>query len=198
MTVRLTCFATIATAAFVIASAHPVTAQQTTRQGTWQGVYVGGHLGGAFGKASPASTSGLVAGAHVGVNGQFDKVVVGVEADVSATSNGNTGFGTKFRQGTNGSMRARVGYSLDRVMVYGTGGVAVSNYEYKSPAGSTSRTRPGTVVGAGAELMLTENVSLRGELLHYNFSKSSFGNVGGPTNVSPTNNVVRGGMNYRF
>jgi outer membrane immunogenic protein len=198
MNVRLFGFAAIATAAMAVATSDPASAQQTTRQGNWQGVYVGGHLGGAFGKASPASTSGLVAGAHVGVNGQFDKVVVGVEADVSATSNGNTGFGTKFRQGTNGSMRGRVGYSLDRVMVYGTGGVAVSNYEYKSPIGSASKTRPGTVIGAGAELMLTENVSVRGELLHYNFSKSSFGNVGGPTNVSPTNNVVRGGMNYRF
>ena len=198
MIARLTRFTTIATAAIFVATANPVSAQQTTRAGNWQGVYVGGHLGGAFGKASSASTSGLVAGAQIGVNGQFDKVIVGVEADVSATSNGNTGFGTKFRQGTNGSMRARVGYSLDRVMLYGTGGVAVSNYEYKNPVGSASRTRPGTVIGAGAELMLTENVSVRGELLHYNFSKSSFGSAGGPTNVSPTNNVVRGGMNYRF
>lgn len=184
--------------AVLLAAANPAWAQQTARSGNWQGVYIGGHLGGAFGKASAASTSGFVAGAHIGVNGQFDKVVIGVEADVSATSNGNAGFGAKFRQGTNGSMRARVGYSLERVMIYGTGGVAVSNYEYKNPVGSASRTRPGTVIGAGAELMLTENVSVRGEILHYNFSRSSFGNVGGPTNVSPTNNVVRGGLNYRF
>ncbi len=198
MLVRLTGLAAIAATAIVTATPNTAWAQQTARSGNWQGVYIGGHLGGAFGKASRASTSGFVAGAHVGVNGQFDKVVVGVEADVSATSNGNTGFGTKFRQGTNGSMRGRVGYSLDRVMVYGTGGVAVSNYEYKSPVGSASRTRPGTVIGAGAELMLADNVSVRGELLHYNFAKSSFGNIGGPTHVSPTNNVVRGGMNYRF
>ncbi len=188
----------LAIAALFASAAVPASAQQTARSGNWQGVYVGGHLGGAFGTASPANTSGLVAGAQLGVNGQFDKVVAGVEADVSATSNGNTGFGGKFRQGINGSMRGRLGYSLERVMIYGTGGAAVSNYEYKSAIGSASRTRAGTVIGAGAELMLTENVSVRGELLHYNFRKSSYANVGGPSNVSPTNNVVRGGLNYRF
>lgn len=173
-------------------------AQQSSRSGNWQGVYVGGHAGAAIGSASGANTSGFVGGAQIGVNGQFDKVVVGVEADVSATSNGHNGFGAKFRQGTNGSMRGRLGYSLDRVMIYGTGGVAVSNYEYRSPVGKASRMRTGTVIGAGAELMLTENVSVRAELLHYKYSKSSFVNIGGPSNVTPTTNVLRGGMNYRF
>jgi outer membrane immunogenic protein len=173
-------------------------AQTSQRTGNWQGVYIGGHVGGAFGSASGANTSGLVGGAQIGVNGQFDKVVVGVEADVSASSNGNSGFGAKFRQGTNGSMRGRVGYSLDRVMIYGTGGFSVSNYEYRSPVASASRMRMGTVFGAGAELMLTENVSIRGEVLRYNYSKSSFASIGGPANVTPTSNVLRGGMNYRF
>ncbi|MGL4439691.1 MAG: outer membrane protein [Bosea sp. (in: a-proteobacteria)] len=175
-----------------------VQAQQSQRAGNWQGVYVGGHAGASIGSASSANTSGFNAGVQIGVNGQFDKIVAGVEADVSATSNGNTGFGTKFRQGTNGSMRGRVGYSFDRVMVYGTAGVAVSNYEYKSPVASTSRMRTGSVFGAGAELMLTDNVSVRGEVLRYNYANSSFLNVGGSTNVAPTNNVLRDGMNYRF
>jgi outer membrane immunogenic protein len=173
-------------------------AQQTQRAGNWQGVYIGGHVGGAVGSTAKTSTSGFVGGAQIGVNGQFDKVVVGVEADVSATSNGNTGFGTKFRQGTNGSMRGRLGYSLDRVMVYGTGGISVSNYEYRSPVASSSRMRTGSVFGAGAELMLTDNISVRGEILRYNYAKSYLVNAGGPTNVAPVNNVLRGGMNYRF
>lgn len=185
-------------ALFPIAGLTAAQAQQSHRSGNWQGVYIGGHAGGAIGSASGANTSGFVGGVQIGVNGQFDKVVLGVEADVGATSNGNTGFGTKFRQGTNGSMRGRVGYSFDRVMVYGTGGVAVSNYEYKSTSASASRMRTGTVIGAGAELMLTDNVSVRGEILRYNYAKSSFGGIGGPTNVTPTNNVLRGGMNYRF
>jgi outer membrane immunogenic protein len=171
---------------------------QTSRPGNWQGVYIGGHLGGAIGSASGANTSGFTAGAHLGVNGQFDRLIVGVEADVSATSNGNNGFGAKFRQGTNGSMRGRLGYSFDRVMVYGTGGFAVTNYEYRNRIGQISRMRAGTVLGAGAELTLTDNVAVRGEVLHYNYSNISFAGIGGPANVSPTNNVFRGGLNYKF
>jgi outer membrane immunogenic protein len=171
---------------------------QTSRPGNWQGVYIGGHLGGAIGSASGANTSGFTAGAHLGVNGQFDRLIVGVEADVSATSNGNNGFGAKFRQGANGSMRGRLGYSFDRVMVYGTGGFAVTNYEYRNRIGQISRMRAGTVLGAGAELTLTDNVAVRGEVLHYNYSNISFAGIGGPANFSPTNNVFRGGLNYKF
>jgi outer membrane immunogenic protein len=171
---------------------------QTSRPGNWQGVYIGGHLGGAIGSASGTNTSGFTAGAHLGVNGQFDRLIVGVEADVSATSNGHNGFGAKFRQGINGSMRGRLGYSFDRVMVYGTGGFAVTNYEYRNRIGQISRMRAGTVLGAGAELALTDNVAVRGEVLHYNYSKTSFAGIGGPANFSPTNNVFRGGLNYKF
>jgi outer membrane immunogenic protein len=103
-----------------------------------------------------------------------------------------------FRQGTNGSMRGRLGYSFDRVMVYGTGGFAVTNYEYRNRIGQISRMRAGTVLGAGAELMLTDNVAVRGEVLHYKYSKTSFAGIGGPENFSPTNNVFRGGLNYKF
>ncbi len=171
---------------------------QSAQRSNWQGVYIGGHVGGAVGSMSPATTSGFVAGAHIGVNGQFDRVILGVEADAGATSNGNSGLGSKFRQGNNGSMRGRIGYSFDRVMVFGTGGAAVSNYEYKTTLGSMSRMRLGTVIGGGAELLLTENVAVRGELLHYNFSKSSFANIGGPSSVTPRNNTFRAGMHYKF
>jgi outer membrane immunogenic protein len=144
------------------------------------------------------SAAGCWPSAHIGVNGQFDRVVVGVEADVAATSNGNNGFGQKFRQGTNGSMRGRLGYSFDRMMVYGTGGVAVSNYQFKNAVGKDSSMQTGAVFGAGAEVMLTQNVSVRGELLRYQFSSRSYGSIGGPTSVAPTNNVLRGGMSYKF
>jgi opacity protein-like surface antigen len=88
--------------------------------------------------------------------------------------------------------------AFDRVMVYGTGGFAVTNYEYRNRIGQIARMRAGTVLGAGAELTLTDNVAVRGEVLHYNYSNISFAGIGGPANVSPTNNVFRGGLNYKF
>lgn len=189
---------TIAVVVAAWAFAAPAWAQSSSRQTNWQGVYLGGHLGGSVGSAASTNTNGFMAGAHLGVNGQFDKVVLGVEADAGITTNGHSGIAGKFRQGTNGSMRGRIGYAFDRVMVYGTGGIAVTNQTYKNAAGSVARTRGGTVVGAGAEMMLTEHVAVRGEILRYNYSKSSFGNIGGPTNVRPVSNVFRGGLSYRF
>jgi outer membrane immunogenic protein len=185
--------------AAALAVCTPALAQQpTARSGQWQGVYIGGHVGGAMGRAAPGSTSGMVAGGHIGVNGQFDRVILGIEADAGVTSNGSSGFGAKFRQGNNGSMRGRLGWSFDRVMAYATAGVAVSDYEYRTPVGKASRMRSGTVIGGGAELQLTDNISVRGELLHYNFARTSFAGIGGPSRVQPKNNVLRGGLSYRF
>jgi outer membrane immunogenic protein len=194
MSVRIMIALAVAAGAF----AAPAWAETSSRQTNWQGVYLGGHLGGSVGAAASTNTNGFLAGAHLGVNGQFDKVVLGVEADAGITTNGHTGLAGKFREGTNGSMRGRVGYAFDRVMVFGTGGIAVTNQSYKNAAGSVSRTRGGTVLGAGAELMLTENVAVRGEFMRYNYSKSSFGKIGGPENVRPINNSFRGGLSYKF
>jgi outer membrane immunogenic protein len=185
------------TALIVAAGAAPALAQ-TGRPNNWQGVYVGGTLGGAVGKASPANTSGFTGNAHIGVNGQFDRVILGVEADAGLTSSGHTSFNTKFRQGTNGTMRARAGVAFDRVLVYGTGGVALSNFTYNNNGRKEDVTRAGTVFGAGAEMMLTDNIAARAEFLRYDFNKSNFSSIGGPANVSPSNNVMRGGMSYRF
>jgi outer membrane immunogenic protein len=189
----------IAALASMLALAAPGAAlAQGQSARNWQGVYIGGQLGGAFGSAAGRGTSGYSAGAHVGVNGQFDKVVIGVETDANITSNGQSGFGSRLRQGANGSMRARAGYAFDRAMVYGTAGIAVSNFSLKNAAGSATTTRAGSVFGVGAEAMLTENIAVRGEILRYNYAKSSFSGIGGPSNVQPATNVVRGGLSYHF
>ena len=73
----------------------------------WQGFYAGAHAGGGFGKAGPANTSGMVGGVQAGYNWQADKVVVGVEADVSASGIRNNSFADKTRQKWLGTVRAR-------------------------------------------------------------------------------------------
>jgi outer membrane immunogenic protein len=168
------------------------------RQAKWQGVYIGAHAGGAIGRTAPVNTSGLAAGVQLGVNGQFDRVVAGVEADVGTTTARHTGFGTKFSQGANGTIRGRLGYSFDRVMVYGTLGGAVSNFSASTPVGRASRTRTGTVFGAGAEVMLTDSISARAEYLRYNYGRTRFPTGAGPVSSEPVNNVLRGGVNYHF
>jgi outer membrane immunogenic protein len=161
-------------------------------------VYIGGHVGGTVGQASPGNTSGLVGGVHLGVNGQFDRVVVGVEADVGTTTNNHTGFGVKYRQGANGTLRARAGVAFDRVLVYGTAGLAVSNHEFKNQVGKASRTQSGTAIGVGGEIMLTDTIAARAEYLRKSYSRASYASIGGPARLEPINNVLRGGLSYRF
>ncbi|MGL4729121.1 MAG: outer membrane protein [Bosea sp. (in: a-proteobacteria)] len=171
---------------------------QTSQPSNFQGPYVGAHAGGGWGKAGAASTSGMVGGGHLGANAQFGSVVVGAEADVSASSLGHKGFTDKFNQGTTGTLRGRAGYVFDRVLVSGTAGGAMTSTEWKNPAGKTSKSNTGYVYGAGAEMKVTPNVSLRGELLHYDFGSSTYTSTRGPVQVKPSSNVVRAGVGYHF
>jgi outer membrane immunogenic protein len=171
---------------------------QTAPPSNFQGAYVGVHLGGGWGKAGAASTSGMVGGGHIGANAQFGNVVAGAEADISASSLGHRGFTDKFNQGTTGSLRGRLGYAFDRVLVYGTAGGAMTSTEWKNPVGKTSKSQTGFVYGAGAEVKMTPNVSLRGELLHYDFSREIYLSTLGPVQVKPSTNVLRAGVGYQF
>ncbi len=192
---RITLIAGIASLAIGLA----VTNAQAQSTGNFQGAYVGAHLGGAFGRAQAASTSGIVGGGQIGANAQFqNNMVAGVEADASASSMGNKGFNDKFRQGAVGSLRARGGYAMDRVMVYGTAGFAASTSEWKNTTATTSKTLTGWAYGAGAEVLMTQNVTVRGELIRYDFGRETYQSQIGPVGVKASNNVLRGGVNLKF
>jgi outer membrane immunogenic protein len=119
----------------------------------WTGVYGGFNAGYAFGndtRTSPIAGAGpgfperttgyegFLGGVQLGYNWQWDKIVLGVEADVQGASIGGAaavdtftspGFGTIVGTTTNkmdafGTIRGRVGVAFDRVLVYGTGGYA--------------------------------------------------------------------------
>lgn len=164
----------------------------------FSGTYAGAHVGGGFGRAGSAKSSGLVGGVQAGVNIQSGKVVGGVEADVSLSNQSATNFANRYKQGTGGSLRARAGYVVDRVMLYGTAGGAIASTEWQSPAGKSNKTATGWVYGAGAEVMMTPNITVRGEYLHYDYGRETYTTAIGAGTVKPTNNVLRAGVNYKF
>lgn len=170
----------------------------TGRADDWRGLYGGLHVGGGVGDANSANTSGVLAGAQAGYNFQVDQIVFGGEADITASSVDHKSFLTKYRQKWTASLRGRAGVAVDRVLFYGTLGVGFSGNEYKDAVAKSDSTQAGLVVGAGAEVKMTQNVSLRGEYLHYNFSSATHPSVIGPVSISPTTNVLRGGVNLRF
>ncbi|GGH28550.1 porin [Alsobacter metallidurans] len=166
---------------------------------TWQGLYAGVHAGGGFGKAGPTNTSGLVAGGQVGYNLQMNNFVAGVEADLSASGIRNNSYTDKTRQKWLGSARARVGYAVGNVLPYVTGGVAMATTEIKGIGGKSDGTHAGYAVGAGAEMMMSPNVTVRAEYLHYGLGDATYPSpLLGPVKVENSINVIRAGANYKF
>ena len=132
----------------------------------------------------------------------------GVLGPVSTTFNSNANV--------QGSIRGRVGYALDRVLLYATGGVAFAgvntNLTTNSLLGlggsfdSASNTRVGWTVGGGLEYAVTNNWSIRAEYRYSNFGQATvypvnfaaLGDTGAFINRHFTENRVQVGFSYKF
>lgn len=168
------------------------------------------------------NASGFVGGVQVGYNWQFDnRFVVGAEADfqgstvkgdVSAHADGLSAKAeTKIEWF--GTVRARLGYAAtERLLVYGTGGLAYgkvkSGYSLSdgvdSVGESTSKTKAGWTIGAGAEYAINNNWTLKSEYLYTDLGKRTLINY---TDADLFNynleskvnfHTVRVGLNYKF
>jgi outer membrane immunogenic protein len=168
-------------------------------------------------QAHAPSSSAVIGGLHAGYNWQFSNVVLGVEGDWQWTnakssfcrqtdtgslpcSDDGSGFLTISSETRGiGTVRGRLGYAFDRVLVYGTGGVAFVDMRDNITAdcrvagcgasvitnltsAGFSTVKTGWVAGAGVEWMLSPNWILRSEYLHIDA-----GTVTNTINLAPTN-----------
>ncbi|MGF7160900.1 outer membrane immunogenic protein [Rhodoligotrophos appendicifer] len=208
----------------------------------WTGIYIGGNVGYGwsdhdqnfpgciceppFDKGdytfSP-NGDGFLGGAQIGYNYQFfNNVVIGAEADfqwtdIEGTAKDSDAFGDyryKSELEWFGTIRGRLGYAFDRVLVYGTGGAAYGKtkvsekYEDDFDAGfdygySGSDTKWGWAAGAGLEYAFTDNLTAKVEYLYVDLGKSKYsGFYNGDFNEDPTvkhtAQTVRVGMNFKF
>ena len=106
-----------------------------------------------------------------------------------------------------GTFAGRLGFALDRVLLYGKGGTAFANdkYELNSIAASRSNeTRWGWMVGAGIEYSFTDNWSAKFEYNYLDFGTRGvrFTDTTGTfvldTNIRERIHVAKAGINYRF
>jgi outer membrane immunogenic protein len=172
---------------------------------------------------------GPLAGITLGYNYEFaNRMVLGVEGDYAWSGMKKTGRETtvflggreesesKFKTSSLGTLRARAGYSFGSFMPYVTGGLAVITSSVKGtdtffPAGggapfsdtvSARSTKVGYALGAGAEAMITSNISFKAEYIYAGFGASNynFSGTGGSGTVKLSNSVHVGrvGLNYRF
>ncbi len=195
---------------------------------------------GAVGGAGSQSLDkgGFTAGGELGYNWQVGMFVLGLETDIGGVTGGThnqssglingTGSGPgvispfglsqNYTNGLIGTVRGRLGVAFDRLLVYGTGGLAYTTGHYSFAYADTLG--PGTgfasmgvkigyTVGGGLEYALTNNVRVKGEFLYTQFGKVTttglIVNSSDPTfsNAFTTSARVqeytaRVGLNYRF
>jgi outer membrane immunogenic protein len=206
----------------------------------WSGIYIGANVGASFvNQGAPTNTiatgplagtplssvstssTGIAAGGQVGVNFQSGPWVFGVEGDADYLSNKSITNGTfggtdqhVFTLDLLSTVRGRVGYAFDRVLLYGTGGFAMGGYSTQrdqltgafngATAGtveSFSTLRYGWTAGGGIEYGLAENWTVRVEYLFVGLQSLNYtfplANV---NQVVPNEyvNVVRAGLNFKF
>jgi outer membrane immunogenic protein len=162
---------------------------------------------GAFGDGTFDSgdddNAGFVGGAHIGYDHQFaNNVVLGAVADINyidAEMNrsytvgypgGPAGtFGLNEEVDYMGTVRARLGYAFDSILVYGTGGLAYAGYDRSSSLPGTAATDSfagytfeengddadvGYSVGGGIDVMATQNISFGVEYLYTNLGSNDY------------------------
>ena len=171
------------------------------------------------------SQGGVVGGAQVGYNFQFNQFLIGAETDFQGTSlsgGGNnaplTLFPTFYQPGQRqlltpvgavtganislpwfGTVRGRVGYLFTpTLLLYGTAGFAYGEVD----AWGFNNTRTGWTAGGGVEWMFAPHWSAKAEYLYVDLSSNgartgTFGWTYG-NHFHPQLNVVRVGVNYHF
>ena len=174
----------------------------------WTGFYVGLQAGYAFADSDfGGDLDGFVGGVHAGYNYQINNWVLGIEADVdySAADASGTVAGVAYDVDLEwlGSVRGRVGYAFDRVLVYATGGVAFGGIDASATAAgvttSDDNTHVGWTVGAGVEVAITNNVTARAEYRYTDLGDKNYNFGGAVANLDAQDlHAVRVGVSYKF
>jgi outer membrane immunogenic protein len=173
----------------------------------WTGFYLGAMGGYAQENADAFALSGGFAGGTAGYNWQTGNMVLGLEvdgawADVGATVNLVPGFASlDYTIRSMGTVRGRVGYAFDSVLIYGTGGYAWSNNRLTGTvlglSASDSKFHSGWTVGAGVEVMFAPKWSVKAEYLYKSLESATYFNGTFPVGTINLNSV-QVGVNYHF
>jgi outer membrane immunogenic protein len=174
---------------------------------TWSGPYAGVSVGYGFSgdtdiDTSPSNTvgtDGALLGAFGGYNWQSGNIVAGAEADIGYSWAKGSNAGYDSEAGLEGSLRARLGYAISpNILLYTTAGGAVKDVKVSDNLGNDdSKAMLGWTAGAGADVMVTENVFGRVEYRYTDFGKDSF-DLGGSTDVSEKDHRITFGVGMKF
>ena len=188
----------------------------------WGGIYVGANVGGAFGNFSANATygpftadlgsesaSGIAGGGQAGAQMEINHFVFGVEADFQGSSQDHSDtynyLGTPVSVSASmpwfATVRGRLGYAVDNVLLYGTGGWALVDGKLSGSAlgvtASIEKSHLGWTAGGGVEWAFAPHWAAKVEYLYMDSGNIEIANVGGvKLNGRIEDNIVRVGLNY--
>jgi opacity protein-like surface antigen len=160
------------------------------------------------------SANGYLIGGTLGYNHQMDAIVIGLEADVSySTLNDDFVTGDpEWHADLDwlATVRPRIGFAMDNFLPFITGGLAIGDMTLTSfdnvvpatPQGKDSNTMIGWTIGAGLEVAVTENLSVKAEYNYVDFGKEKFdlrdNTFFGVENRDMDIHLVKFGVNWQF
>jgi outer membrane immunogenic protein len=184
----------------------------------WTGFYVGATVGYGSGTsdwsldaigltAVDTSPNGMIYGLTAGYNWQVGSFVYGFEADYNFSD--VTGSAACFVVSTCetsnswlATFRGRFGYAFDRFLPYVTAGGAYGDIKATTTtlgvSLSDNETKFGYAFGIGLEYAMFGNWTVKAEYLHVNLGKFNPNFALGLYDVSFSENIIRGGVNYKF
>ena len=145
------------------------------------------------GTRSAAHTIGALGGGYVGYNWQSGQAVFGLEADAiagfpnRASSTVCTPPAVVCQMTPHGiySVRVRDGWVVNNTMFYGTGGVAIANWDASVVNAATGAqlaaarsTNLGVAAGGGVEHQFSANLIGRAEVIHYGLQRNNLSVAG--------------------
>jgi outer membrane immunogenic protein len=150
------------------------------------------------------NAQGFTFGAEAGYNFQVGNFVLGPAADLSYSlmrGTSNSWF-TDVRDadiGWVGSARARVGYAFDRIMIYGTGGLAFAETKVDGLFASNTQTEPGWTAGGGVQYLWSESAIFRLEYRRLQLENRDFYALPFPqTKLGVAMNLFGAGFYFKF
>jgi outer membrane immunogenic protein len=171
----------------------------------WTGPYVGIH--GGYGWGSFDTLAGAVAqsqepkggfgGIQSGYNWQLSRNwVIGVESDSSWGSISQNAGGISVDIDAMGTVRARLGYAMNNLLFYGTGGLAWAHADSATFVAVRDQFYLGWTAGVGVEYAFNQRWSLKAEYLYADYGTINDFN-GAAVNASLDVSTVKIGLNYR-
>lgn len=171
---------------------------------TWSGPYAGVSLGYGFAghtnePGNDIGTDGFLGSGFAGYNYQVDRFVMGVEGEFGYSGVEGSNAGTSSEGGMEGSLRARLGYSVTPgILLYATGGGAGRSVKLEEGGFSDRNTLYGWTAGAGADVKITERVFGRVEYRYTDFGSQDFTTGSGTRGVDANDQRVTFGIGMQF